>query len=149
MSNGTSRSVAVIGAGAAGLISAKVLREAGHTVRVFERQAAAGGTWIYDPLTDAQRMKQSGRPVYSSVYASLRTNLPTALSLLPITYGVAYASTKGNLNFATMGKEFTTKAAKMAMCSNVGFALRSILRKNLPKDFKSRTGRWANGKSPL
>ena len=39
-----------------------------------------------------------------------------------------------------MGKEFTTKAAKMAMCSNVGFALRSILRKNLPKDFKSRTG---------
>ena len=34
----------------------------------------------------------------------------------------------------------TTKAAKMAMISNVGFALRSILRKNLPKDFKSRTG---------
>ena len=64
----------------------------------------------------------------------------TALSLLPITYGVAYASTLGNLNPAAMTKEFTTKAAKMAMCSNVGFALRSILRKNLPSDFKSRTG---------
>ena len=43
------------------------------------------------------------------------------------------------LNVATMSKELTTLAAKMAMISNVGFSLRSILRKNLPKDFKSRT----------
>jgi len=63
----------------------------------------------------------------------------TAASLLPITYGVAYASTLGNLNPKTMSKELTTKAAVMAMGSNVGFALRSILRKNLPHDFKSRT----------
>ena len=43
------------------------------------------------------------------------------------------------LNVATMSKELTTVAARMAMTSNVGFSLRSILRKNLPKDFKSRT----------
>ncbi len=36
----------------------------------------------------------------------------TAASLLPITYGVAYASTLGNLNVATMSNELTTKAAK-------------------------------------
>lgn len=36
----------------------------------------------------------------------------TALSLLPISYGVAYASTLGNLNAITMSREFTTKAAK-------------------------------------
>jgi hypothetical protein len=36
----------------------------------------------------------------------------TALSLLPITYGVAYASTLGQLNIATMSKELTSKAAK-------------------------------------
>ena len=35
----------------------------------------------------------------------------TALSLLPITYGVAYASTLGNLDVATMSKELTTRAA--------------------------------------
>ena len=36
----------------------------------------------------------------------------TAVSLLPITYGVAYASTLGDLNPATMAKELTTKAAQ-------------------------------------
>jgi len=36
----------------------------------------------------------------------------TALSLLPVTYGVAYASTLGNLNVASMSREFSTKAAK-------------------------------------
>lgn len=35
----------------------------------------------------------------------------TCISLLPITYGVAYASTLGNLNIATMKKELTTLAA--------------------------------------
>ena len=38
-----------------------------------------------------------------------------------------------------MAKELTSKAAKLAMGSNVAFAMRSILRKNLPKDFKHRT----------
>jgi drug/metabolite transporter (DMT)-like permease len=63
----------------------------------------------------------------------------TALSLLPITYGVAYASTLGNLNIASMSKELTTVAAKLAMTSNVSFSMRSIVRKNLSSDFKSRT----------
>ena len=38
-----------------------------------------------------------------------------------------------------MSRELTTLAAKMATISNVGFSLRSILRKNLPENFKSRT----------
>ena len=36
----------------------------------------------------------------------------TAASLLPITYGVAYASTLGQLDAKTMASELTTKAAK-------------------------------------
>lgn len=63
----------------------------------------------------------------------------TAASLLPITYGVAYASTLGDLNVASMSRQLTTLAAKMAMASNVAFALRSIVRKNLKSDFKNRT----------
>lgn len=64
----------------------------------------------------------------------------TALSLLPITYGVAYASTLGNLSVATLSKELFTKTAVLAMVSNIAFALRSITRKNLSDEFKSRTG---------
>lgn len=60
----------------------------------------------------------------------------TFTSLLPITYGVAYASTLGNLSPKTMSSELTTKAAKMAMTSNFAFAMRSILRKNLAPEFK-------------
>jgi len=36
----------------------------------------------------------------------------TALSLLPVTYGVAYASTLGKLNWKTMSKELGSKTAK-------------------------------------
>ncbi|WZZ13016.1 hypothetical protein YC2023_106105 [Brassica napus] len=51
------RHVAVIGAGAAGLVAARELRREGHSVVVFERQNQVGGTWIYtdyveqDPLS--------------------------------------------------------------------------------------------------
>jgi hypothetical protein len=62
----------------------------------------------------------------------------TALTLIPVTYGVAYASTLGDLNITTMSKEFTSKVAMMAMTSNFAFAMRSILRKNLPKGFQVR-----------
>ncbi|CAA7034216.1 unnamed protein product [Microthlaspi erraticum] len=73
-----SRHVAVIGSGAAGLVAARELRREGHSVVVFERQKKVGGTWIYtdhvesDPLSiDPTRIV-----VHSSVYDSLRTNLP-------------------------------------------------------------------------
>ncbi|CAM6002641.1 unnamed protein product [Sphagnum balticum] len=60
----------------------------------------------------------------------------TFLSLFPITYGVAHASTLGNLSIATMKKELTSTAAILAMASNFAFAIRSGLRKKLPADFK-------------
>ena len=71
--------VAVIGAGAAGLAAARELTLEGHDAVVFEQGAELGGVWVYDAdveddLTgaDANRAKR----VHSSVYASLRTNLP-------------------------------------------------------------------------
>ncbi len=59
--------VAVIGAGAAGLVTAAELRAAGHRVSVFERSSHVGGVWVYD--------EGPGR----TMYASLRTNLPRDL----------------------------------------------------------------------
>ena len=68
---------AVVGAGAAGLAAAKQLRADGHTVRVFEMSNDVGGVWQYNDTVEADPM---GNPVdmrvHSSMYVSLRTNLP-------------------------------------------------------------------------
>ena len=70
--------MAVIGAGAAGLAAARELAEEGHDVVVFEQGGDVGGVWVYDPRTETDRLgTDPGRVrVHSSVYASLRTNLP-------------------------------------------------------------------------
>ncbi|KAL6897685.1 hypothetical protein GGI43DRAFT_99252 [Trichoderma evansii] len=55
------KSVAVIGAGAAGAITAAALKaeEVFDVIRVFERREAAGGTWIYDAAVKPSLL---GRP---------------------------------------------------------------------------------------
>ncbi len=71
--------VAVIGAGAAGLVTARELQRAGHEVSVFEQADCIGGIWVYTPQVEADPLGQSGAQVHSSLYASLRTNLPRDL----------------------------------------------------------------------
>ncbi|XP_042056696.1 flavin-containing monooxygenase FMO GS-OX-like 4 [Salvia splendens] len=73
-----SRTVAVIGAGAAGVSAAVELRREGHRVVVYEREEKLGGTWVYTPQTetDPLGLDPTRDVVHSSVYASLRTNLP-------------------------------------------------------------------------
>ncbi|PIA50149.1 hypothetical protein AQUCO_01300706v1 [Aquilegia coerulea] len=70
--------VAVIGAGAAGLVAARELRREGHQVVVFERSTRIGGTWVYDSATDSDPLSvnPSRTIVHTSLYDSLRTNLP-------------------------------------------------------------------------
>lgn len=112
-----------------------LLNAGGHTAAVIAMFQKGGGSFTH--------VIKASEPVVSTILnLGINKIVPapfTAVSLLPITYGVAYASTLGQLNVKTMSTELTTLAAKMAMISNVGFSLRSILRKNLPKDFKSRT----------
>ncbi|XP_039832494.1 flavin-containing monooxygenase FMO GS-OX-like 7 [Panicum virgatum] len=74
--------VAVVGAGAAGLVAARELLCEGHAVAVFKKSGRAGGTWAYDPRADADPLSRDpGAPgaVHGSLYASLRTNLPREL----------------------------------------------------------------------
>ncbi|EER91959.1 hypothetical protein BDA96_01G295400 [Sorghum bicolor] len=67
--------LAVVGAGAAGLVAARELRREGHAPVVFERAAAVGGTWLYTPpATSSDPLGAAA--THSSLYASLRTNLP-------------------------------------------------------------------------
>ncbi|KAM6587619.1 hypothetical protein CsatA_010224 [Cannabis sativa] len=74
----TSRHVAVIGAGAAGLVAARELGREGHSVVVFERGDQVGGTWVYTPKVESDPIGADPRRavVHSSLYQSLRTNLP-------------------------------------------------------------------------
>ncbi len=79
--------VAVIGAGAAGLVTIRELRRAGigngdaDEVVAFEAGAEVGGTWVYtdDVEGDPLGRDPSGHRVLGSMYASLRTNLPRDL----------------------------------------------------------------------
>lgn len=112
-----------------------LLNAGGHATAVIAMFTPGGGSFTH--------VIKASEPVVSVILGLLiNGTVPkpfTALSLIPITYGVAYASTLGNLSVASMSKELTTLAAKMAMTSNVAFALRSIVRKNLKADFKTRT----------
>ncbi|KAG0606058.1 hypothetical protein M758_9G109900 [Ceratodon purpureus] len=71
--------VAVIGAGAAGLVAARELIREGHDVILFEQTESVGGVWVYDPEIeddDLLGVRKARKRVHSSMYASLRTNLP-------------------------------------------------------------------------
>ncbi|XP_054814792.1 flavin-containing monooxygenase FMO GS-OX-like 4 isoform X2 [Prosopis cineraria] len=76
-----SATVAVIGAGVAGLCAARELLREGHTVVVFEKSDQIGGTWKYDPRTESDPLgiDPTREVVHSSLYLSLRTNLPRPL----------------------------------------------------------------------
>nr|KYP59770.1 Flavin-containing monooxygenase FMO GS-OX5 [Cajanus cajan] len=73
--------VAVIGAGVAGLAAARELRGEGLNVVVFEKSDHLGGMWRYDPRTDSDPVgwDPSREVVHTSLYRSLRTNLPRQL----------------------------------------------------------------------
>ncbi len=73
--------VGVIGAGAGGLVTARELIREGHSVVVFEKSTTVGGVWVYEPEVDSELLgvKSDRKRVHSSMYASLRTNLPREL----------------------------------------------------------------------
>ncbi|KAF7078117.1 LOW QUALITY PROTEIN: hypothetical protein CFC21_082598 [Triticum aestivum] len=67
--------VCVIGAGMAGLASARELRREGHGVTVLEQSGDVGGQWLYDPRVDGDDLLGAAEPpvkVHGSMYASLR-----------------------------------------------------------------------------
>ncbi|XP_059651573.1 flavin-containing monooxygenase FMO GS-OX5-like [Cornus florida] len=70
--------VAVIGAGAGGLISAREFQREGHQVVVYEKGSRLGGTWAYDPRVESDPLSLDPKReiIHSSAYHSLRTNLP-------------------------------------------------------------------------
>ena len=75
---GPVRKIGVIGAGAAGLVAARELLRTGLEVVVYERDAeSVGGVWKLDEVTEKDELR--GAELHSSMYRSLRTNLPRDL----------------------------------------------------------------------
>lgn len=58
--------VAIIGAGASGLCTARAFISEGYKVQVYESRDDVGGTWLYSP-----------KPYTSPMYATLRCNIPS------------------------------------------------------------------------
>lgn len=61
--------IVVIGAGLAGLCSAKYALESGHSVTIYEQTNSLGGTWVY---TDATGTDQYDLDIHTSMYNGLR-----------------------------------------------------------------------------
>jgi cation diffusion facilitator CzcD-associated flavoprotein CzcO len=59
---------AVIGGGAAGLISARELLKAGHRVTIFEQSPNIGGVWDYVDETDDDPLGRGSVSVHGSMY---------------------------------------------------------------------------------
>ncbi|KAI7746876.1 hypothetical protein M8C21_018037 [Ambrosia artemisiifolia] len=77
-----SLNVAVIGAGVSGLVTARELLRQNHRVTVFEKSNQIGGTWVYNDQVEVDNcldLDPNRTIVHSSIYKSLRTNLPRPL----------------------------------------------------------------------
>ncbi|XP_025408400.1 senecionine N-oxygenase-like isoform X2 [Sipha flava] len=72
--------IAIIGAGVAGLASARRCLENGFECVVFERTKRVGGTWVYDERIG---LDEFGLPIHTSMYKCLMTNLPKELMNYP------------------------------------------------------------------
>ncbi|XP_049403717.1 flavin-containing monooxygenase FMO GS-OX-like 2 isoform X4 [Solanum stenotomum] len=95
-----SRRVAVIGAGPSGLVTARELQREGHRVVVFEKSNQLGGLWDYNPQveTDLLSLDPNREIIHSSLYKSLRTNLPRQLMSFS-DYSFDCAENGNRLNF--------------------------------------------------
>jgi cation diffusion facilitator CzcD-associated flavoprotein CzcO len=73
--------VCVIGAGAAGLCAARHLASKNNLIpTVFEQSDVVGGTWVYNEQVGVD---SHNNPIHSSMYKSMRTNLPKEVMAFP------------------------------------------------------------------
>ncbi|KAK5649048.1 hypothetical protein RI129_003940 [Pyrocoelia pectoralis] len=68
--------IAIVGAGATGLVSAKYSLQYGYECDVFEQTGSLGGTWVYN---DSTTIDEDGIEVQSTIYKDLIINAPKEL----------------------------------------------------------------------
>ncbi|XP_059486506.1 senecionine N-oxygenase-like [Neocloeon triangulifer] len=77
----SAKRVAVVGAGPSGLAAARHFSaDSSFECHVYEQGSDLGGTWV---LSEHVGNEPDGRPVHSSMYKNLRTNLPKEIMSFP------------------------------------------------------------------
>lgn len=76
-----SLNIAVVGAGAAGIVTAKHYVGGGHNVTVYEQNQELGGVWVY---TDEIVKNQHGLNIHTAMYKGLRYLFLSVLALFKI-----------------------------------------------------------------
>lgn len=70
--NDNLKHVAIIGAGPAGLVSARYLITNGFRITIYEQNRELGGAWVY---TDQIGTNEYGLNIHSAMYQGLRYSL--------------------------------------------------------------------------
>ncbi len=90
------------------LIPIAILNTIGHACAVAAMFEKGGGSFTH--------VIKASEPVVSVIFSYFINNIIpkpfTLISLIPVTYGVAYASTLGNLSYNSISRELTSKTAK-------------------------------------
>ncbi|KAK0101142.1 hypothetical protein ONS95_012876 [Cadophora gregata] len=123
------KSVAVIGAGAAGAITAAALVAEKYfdRIQVFERRESAGGTWIYDPSPPSSLpLRPGGLPPDVDPPLSIPDALPRITS----------PSTQERWNKTPIYSSLTTNVPSIAMSfSDLPFAYGPFVPHHIPKQY--------------
>jgi dimethylaniline monooxygenase (N-oxide forming) len=106
---GQQRNVVVVGAGPSGLVAAKYLREAGHSVRIFEGDGDIGGTFRYRAYDHAVHVSSK----YLTAFTDLRLG-PEEEDHLPITRYLEYLDEYAQMFDLRPLIEFHTRVADVA-----------------------------------
>ncbi|KAJ5667012.1 hypothetical protein N7507_002876 [Penicillium longicatenatum] len=92
------QSVAIIGAGISGVVSAAYLLAAGKEVTVFERSQAAGGVWLYDKRVPIEPQYPSVKPLDAKQYVQDGREGKERQNLLHAPPGPCYESLTNNVS---------------------------------------------------
>ncbi|KAJ5295852.1 hypothetical protein PENANT_c001G06505 [Penicillium antarcticum] len=112
--NGTSKRVAVIGAGISGVVTAGHLLALGIDVTVFERSHAAGGVWLYDKRTPIEAQYPSPTPTISQEYGTDEREGKERKILLHAPPGPCYESLTNNVSTPLLETKLNTWPAGTA-----------------------------------
>ncbi|KAK5994651.1 Thiol-specific monooxygenase [Cladobotryum mycophilum] len=123
------KSVAVVGAGAAGAVTAAALKaeEAFDVIRVFERREAPGGTWIYDEAVQPDILVGPGaRPPEVDLPLEIPANLPR----------VTPPNTQERFSNTPVYSALTTNVPDVAMClSDSRFPYGPFVPHHIPRQY--------------
>lgn len=122
---GQRRNVIIIGAGPSGLVAAKFLREAGHSVRIFEGEDDIGGTFRYRAYDHAVHVSSK----YLTAFTDLRLG-PEEEDHLPITRYLEYLDEyarvfdlRSVMEFHTRVVDVTRRSSKSRAAGNPEYSV--------------------------